>query len=227
MNDRAQLAVAEAELRARFNRRWMRRGVTMWDPQQTYLDAVRAPCSGRHAASRSDSGRQDHRGAGAVLGPSVHLVDCEVGPGARISHTVGSHAVVGEQCSVGPYVVLEKGTRLDAASGGPLFVPGASAGGLSMGAVLGPRLPPRALGPRPHPGARKGGESMEMTPKRRLELVSGKSPPWVGGGDRHLPGGHLERDQHPQSSPTARSTAASTSRSVARTCSSSRPTPGR
>jgi bifunctional UDP-N-acetylglucosamine pyrophosphorylase/glucosamine-1-phosphate N-acetyltransferase len=65
-------------------------------------------------------------GAGAVLGPSVHLVDCEIGPGARISYTVGSHAVVGEQCSVGPYVVLEKGTRLERGERrGPLFAPGA------------------------------------------------------------------------------------------------------
>jgi len=36
---RAQLAVAEAELRDRINERWMRRGVTMWDPERTYVDA--------------------------------------------------------------------------------------------------------------------------------------------------------------------------------------------
>ena len=39
VNDRAQLAVAEAELRDRINERWMRRGVTMWDPERTYVDA--------------------------------------------------------------------------------------------------------------------------------------------------------------------------------------------
>ena len=38
VNDRAQLAVAEAELRDRINERWMRRGVTMWDPERTYID---------------------------------------------------------------------------------------------------------------------------------------------------------------------------------------------
>ncbi len=38
VNDRAQLAVAEAELRDRINERWMRRGVTMWDPERTYVD---------------------------------------------------------------------------------------------------------------------------------------------------------------------------------------------
>src|ERR1039458_3006645 len=39
VNDRVQLAAAEAELRRRINERWMRRGVTMWDPASTYVDA--------------------------------------------------------------------------------------------------------------------------------------------------------------------------------------------
>jgi bifunctional UDP-N-acetylglucosamine pyrophosphorylase/glucosamine-1-phosphate N-acetyltransferase len=51
-------------------------------------------------------------GPGAVIGPSVHLVDCEVGSGAMLSHTVASLVVIGEQCVVGPYVVLERGARL-------------------------------------------------------------------------------------------------------------------
>ena len=38
VNDRHQLAVAEAELRDRINERWMRRGVTMVDPEHTYVD---------------------------------------------------------------------------------------------------------------------------------------------------------------------------------------------
>src|SRR5436309_1136780 len=40
VNDRAQLAVAEAELRDRTNERWMRRGVTMLDPERTYIDTT-------------------------------------------------------------------------------------------------------------------------------------------------------------------------------------------
>src|SRR6188472_527841 len=38
VNDRAQLADAEAELRARTNRRWLMAGVTMLDPGQTFID---------------------------------------------------------------------------------------------------------------------------------------------------------------------------------------------
>ena len=125
VNDRAQLAGAEAHLRARINRRWMRRGVTMWDPGATYLDAsVRLEADVTLLPGVILEGRTTV-GTGAVLGPSVHLVDCEIGPGAVLSHTVGSHAVIGEQCSVGPYVVLEKGTRLARGERrGPFFGPG-------------------------------------------------------------------------------------------------------
>jgi bifunctional UDP-N-acetylglucosamine pyrophosphorylase/glucosamine-1-phosphate N-acetyltransferase len=128
VNDRAQLASAEAELRTRINRRWMLRGVTMWDPGQTYLDAsVRLAGEVTLLPGVILEGRTTV-GGGAVLGPSVHLVDCEVGAGAVLSHTVASHAVIGEQCSVGPYVVLERGARL--ASGerrGPLSASGSGA----------------------------------------------------------------------------------------------------
>ena len=52
VNDRAQLAVAEAELRDRINERWMRRGVTMWDPERTYIDVDVGARAGRGAAAR-------------------------------------------------------------------------------------------------------------------------------------------------------------------------------
>src|SRR2546428_699205 len=39
VNDRIQLAAAEAELRRRTNERWMAQGVTMLDPERTHVDA--------------------------------------------------------------------------------------------------------------------------------------------------------------------------------------------
>ena len=40
VNDRVQLAQAESELRRRTNLRWLRRGVTMIDPDRTYIDTT-------------------------------------------------------------------------------------------------------------------------------------------------------------------------------------------
>jgi len=112
VNDRAQLAAAEAELRSRMNERWMRRGVTMVDPDTTYLDSsVRLGPDvtiypGVVLEGSTVIGRQ------AVIGPDCHLVDTEVGAGARVEHTVARDARIGEEAIVGPFVVLGPGAEV-------------------------------------------------------------------------------------------------------------------
>ena len=112
VNDRAQLAVAEAELRDRINERWMRRGVTMWDPERTYIDAeveleadvVLLPgviLQGRCTVA-----------AHAEIGPDCHLVDTTVGEGAHLSNVVARHAEIGAEARVGPFAVLEEGSTV-------------------------------------------------------------------------------------------------------------------
>jgi bifunctional UDP-N-acetylglucosamine pyrophosphorylase/glucosamine-1-phosphate N-acetyltransferase len=122
VNDRAQLAAAEAELRQRINERWMRRGVTMTDPEQTYLDSsvvlgvdvTLLPGVVLEGTTRV--------GAGAVIGPSCRLADTLVGAGARVESTVASRSVIGDDAVVGPFAVLDAGTRLaPGARTGPFF----------------------------------------------------------------------------------------------------------
>ena len=79
VNDRAQLAVAEAELRDRINERWMRRGVTMWDPERTYVDAevhIEADVSLLPGVILRGNCVV---GAGAEIGPNSVLTDTTVG----------------------------------------------------------------------------------------------------------------------------------------------------
>jgi bifunctional UDP-N-acetylglucosamine pyrophosphorylase/glucosamine-1-phosphate N-acetyltransferase len=112
VNDRAQLAVAEAELRDRINERWMRRGVTMWDPERTYVDAnarlepdvvllpgvvLQGECT---------------LGAGTEVGPDCHLVDTVVGPGAKVTKSTAARAEIGPDARVGPFVVLGPGAQV-------------------------------------------------------------------------------------------------------------------
>jgi bifunctional UDP-N-acetylglucosamine pyrophosphorylase/glucosamine-1-phosphate N-acetyltransferase len=122
VNDRAQLAVAEAELRDRTNERWMRRGVTMLDSERTYIDA-----SVELAADVTlFPGTMLHGttvvGPGARLGPDSRLVDCIVGEGAVVEQTVGRQAEVGSYARVGPFAVLDPGSRVpDGTVTGPFF----------------------------------------------------------------------------------------------------------
>src|SRR5437588_1557533 len=112
VNDRAQLAAAEAVLRERINDRWMRRGVTMFDPDRTYVDAsVRLspdvtlfPGTMLHGDTVV--------GPGARLGPDVSLTDCAVAEGATVEQTVGELAAVGDGAIVGPFASLPPGRHV-------------------------------------------------------------------------------------------------------------------
>jgi bifunctional UDP-N-acetylglucosamine pyrophosphorylase/glucosamine-1-phosphate N-acetyltransferase len=112
VNDRAQLAFAEAELRSRTNRRWLLAGVTMVDPDQTYIDVTVE--LGRDVSLFPGTMLQGRTviGSGSEIGPDTRLVDCVVGTGAVVEHTVGHNAEIGEGARVGPYAFLAPGTSV-------------------------------------------------------------------------------------------------------------------
>ncbi len=123
VNDRAQLAVAEAELRDRTNERWMRRGVTMLDPEHTYVDAsVEIGTDVTLFPGTILQGRTVI-GEHAEIGPNTRLVDCTVGEGAVVANSVGRQAEIGEHANVGPFASLEPGAHVaPGAITGPFFV---------------------------------------------------------------------------------------------------------
>jgi bifunctional UDP-N-acetylglucosamine pyrophosphorylase/glucosamine-1-phosphate N-acetyltransferase len=123
VNDRAQLAVAEAELRDRTNEKWMRTGVTMLDPEHTYVDAsVQIGTDVTLFPGTILQGRTVI-GEHAEIGPNTRLVDCTVGDGAIVSNSVGRQAEVGEHANVGPFASLDPGSRVAAnAVTGPFYV---------------------------------------------------------------------------------------------------------
>ena len=114
VNDRAQLAVAETELRARTNRRWLLAGVTMLDPDRTYIDVTVALSPDVTVFPGAILQGHTVVGAGCEIGPGVHLVDCVVGPGAVLEQCVGRDAEIGEGARVGPYAALGPGTVVPA-----------------------------------------------------------------------------------------------------------------
>ena len=125
VNDRAQLSAAEAELRARTNERWMRRGVTMLDPEQTYIDAAVTLAPDVTLFPGTMLQGSTVVAAGAEVGPGTRLVDCVVGEGAIVEQTVGRLAEIGAQARVGPYAVLQPGARVGPGEvTGPYFTAG-------------------------------------------------------------------------------------------------------
>ncbi|HEV3225397.1 MAG TPA: NTP transferase domain-containing protein [Acidimicrobiales bacterium] len=122
INDRRQLAAAEAELRRRINDAWLGAGVTMVDPDRTYIDSTVRLAPDVTIFPGTLLQGETVIGGGVELGPDTRLVDCIVGDGAMIERTVGRHADVGAGALVGPYAVLEPGSHIaSGARTGPFY----------------------------------------------------------------------------------------------------------
>ena len=125
VNDRLQLAAAEAELRRRTNEAWMRRGVTMVDPTRTSVDATVELAPDVTLFPGTMLQGRCRIGSGSEIGPNTRLVDCVVGAGCVVEHTVGRDADVGDGAVVGPFAALEPGSRVpDGARTGAFYTAG-------------------------------------------------------------------------------------------------------
>ncbi len=114
VNDRAQLAAAEAELRRRTNARWLAAGVTMVDPSHTYIDTGVELGADVTLFPGTILQGDTVIGAGSEIGPATRLIDCVVGAGATVERTTGRDAEVGERSRVGPYASLAPGSHVAA-----------------------------------------------------------------------------------------------------------------
>jgi bifunctional UDP-N-acetylglucosamine pyrophosphorylase/glucosamine-1-phosphate N-acetyltransferase len=123
INDRAQLAVAEAELRDRTNDRWMLQGVTMLDPERTYIDATVQLGTDVTLFPGTVLQGSTVIEDGAEIGPDTRVVDCVVREHAVVEQTVGRLAEIGAGANVGPFASLAPGSRVaPGVSTGPFFV---------------------------------------------------------------------------------------------------------
>ena len=122
VNDRAQLAAAEAELRGRINERFMRRGVTMLDPDSTYIEASVEIDNDVTLLPGVILAGRTVVGEGALIGPRTQLIDTRVAPGARVLESIAEQSSIDEGAVVGPYAVLEPGSHVRAQTvTGPYF----------------------------------------------------------------------------------------------------------
>jgi bifunctional UDP-N-acetylglucosamine pyrophosphorylase/glucosamine-1-phosphate N-acetyltransferase len=116
INDRAQLARAEWDLRVEVNDRWMRAGVTMVDPSTVYLDhgvelaedVVLEPNVILRGATRV--GERTRIGAGS------QIVDSEIGPDSVVWASIVERSVVADHVTIGPFSHLRPGVQVGARS---------------------------------------------------------------------------------------------------------------
>ena len=112
VNDRIQLADARRHMRDRLVAHWMREGVTITDPQTTWMGVrVRLDPDVTIHQNTQLHGSTYIR-TGAVVGPDCTLRDTQVGPGATVVRSMCEGAEIGADAAVGPFSYLRPGTRL-------------------------------------------------------------------------------------------------------------------
>jgi bifunctional UDP-N-acetylglucosamine pyrophosphorylase/glucosamine-1-phosphate N-acetyltransferase len=112
INNRVHLAEAEAILRRRVNEAWMLSGVSMIDPQTTYIepgveigpDTVIWPNTFLQGTTKI--------GEACTIGPNSILRDTQVGNRCRVLASVTEMAVLEDGVDVGPFARLRRGAHL-------------------------------------------------------------------------------------------------------------------
>lgn len=125
INDRVQLAAAEAELRRRTNEGLLRSGVTMVDPTAVYVDTTVE--IGPDVTLFPGVILQGNTviGSGSEIGPNTRLIDTVVGDGSVVQASTAVNARIGNRCILGPYAALGPGDEIAADTvTGPFYTAG-------------------------------------------------------------------------------------------------------
>lgn len=112
VNDRAQLAEAAAILRQRKNARLMAEGVTIIDPQTTYIESDCQIGADTIIEPNTYLRGQTIIGENCHIGPDADLQDCQIGGGSRVNRALLIECQAGADCNIGPYTYIRPGTVL-------------------------------------------------------------------------------------------------------------------
>ncbi len=112
VNDRVQLARAARLLNDLIVRGWQLAGVTIRDPQNTWIDMQATLAEDVELLPGTHLIGPTVIESGAVIGPDTSLDSCEVGAGAKVRRTDATLSVIGAGASVGPFAYLRPGSYL-------------------------------------------------------------------------------------------------------------------
>lgn len=113
VNDRAQLAEAAQILRSRINRDLMLSGVSLIDPDHTYIDRGVAIAADTVVHPNCSLTGATTIGSGCLIEAGVSIRDCRIGDGCHIkAGSVLEESELGERVAVGPMAHLRPGSVL-------------------------------------------------------------------------------------------------------------------
>src|SRR5437764_3579676 len=112
-NSRSELARAAAVMRGRINEAHMDAGVTLVDPDRTYIDVGVRIGQDTTVWPVTFLRGETTIGRGCSVGPATTIMDGSVGDGSAVQFAVIRGSKLGRDVSVGPYVSLRPGTAVE------------------------------------------------------------------------------------------------------------------
>jgi bifunctional UDP-N-acetylglucosamine pyrophosphorylase/glucosamine-1-phosphate N-acetyltransferase len=112
VNDRVQLAQARRALNDRILREWMLAGVTITDPESTWIDVTVTIGQDAEIGPQTQLEGATAIGPGAKVGPGCLLEDTKVGEDAALLHAVCRQSEIGPRVTIGPFAYLRPGASI-------------------------------------------------------------------------------------------------------------------
>ena len=112
INDRVELAIARKEMNKRLCAQYMRDGVTIIDPDATYLEPELEIGRDTIVYPNSTVGRLSVIGEQCVIGPNARLSNARLGDRVTVRESVIVDSAVGSDVHVGPFAHLRGDTVL-------------------------------------------------------------------------------------------------------------------
>ncbi|GAC1577366.1 MAG: bifunctional UDP-N-acetylglucosamine diphosphorylase/glucosamine-1-phosphate N-acetyltransferase GlmU [Candidatus Elarobacter sp.] len=114
VNDRVELANANAVVNRRLCEQHMRAGVTILDPATTYLEPGLTIGADTVIAPGTAIGGATTIGARCRIGPHARLANARIADASEITESVVADTTIGERAYVGPFAHLRGGANLAA-----------------------------------------------------------------------------------------------------------------
>jgi bifunctional UDP-N-acetylglucosamine pyrophosphorylase/glucosamine-1-phosphate N-acetyltransferase len=112
INDRVELAQARKEMNARLCAAHMREGVTIVDPETTYLEPELEIGGDTVLYPNTTIARLSSIGRNCVVGPNSRLSNAKLGDRVTVRESVITDTTIGDDVRIGPFAHLRGETRL-------------------------------------------------------------------------------------------------------------------
>lgn len=113
VNDRIALAKAEKIMRKRINEFHMRNGVSIIDPEHTYIGLDIVIGSDTVVYPGVQLSGQTVIGEDCIIGPNSEIKDCTIGNGTVIRQSVAYNSAIGANVQIGPFAHIRPNSNID------------------------------------------------------------------------------------------------------------------